>query len=141
MKRENIPDKDHVARLCSPKTIFEGEIQPSAFILRDNEESLSVNWLEYFNCSDRESEIAEIQKVYSSKLRVKVKARIAVLNVGITKENVKTESPDRRNLEFKHDSDNEDDPSHSGIYNMRPDNDMIAALILQSGYEAYPARS
>ena len=82
MKGDPIPDKDHIARLCVPKTVSDGQIEASAFLLRNDEESLSVNWLECLNCSSREREIVEVQRVYFAKLDIKPKARIAVLNVG-----------------------------------------------------------
>jgi len=59
MKGDPIPDKDHIARLCSPKTVPDGQIEASAFLLRRDEESLSINWLESLNCSSRECEITE----------------------------------------------------------------------------------
>jgi len=139
MKGDKIPDKNHIARLCVPKTVPDGQIEASAFMLRKDEESLSVNWLECLNCSSREREIAEVQKGYSTKLDIRPKARIAVLNVGEVCEKVKTESPDKRNLDVLHDPE-EVDPSHSGIYNMRPDNELIAELILQTVREIYHAR-
>jgi hypothetical protein len=139
MKGEKILDKDHIARYCAPKTIHDGEIQPSAFVLRESDESLSVNWLEYLNRSIRESEIAEIQKVYSAKLHVRAKAKIAILNVGEVREKVLIKSSDRRNLEVLH-APSTHDLSHSGIYNLKQDNELIAELIIQTVRETYPAR-
>ena len=139
MKGDIIPDKDHISRYCAPKTIREdGKIGASAFILRESEESLSVNWLEYLNCSSRESEIAEIRRVYSLKLDVRAKAKLAVLNVGEMSNKVKNESPDRRSLYVLHEKDN-NDPSHSGIYNLKPDNESIANLIFKTILESYSA--
>jgi hypothetical protein len=43
-------------------------------------------------------------------------SRIAVVNVGLAREKVFSESDDRRNIQFKHDPSKED-PSHSGIFN------------------------
>lgn len=143
MKDKIIPDSDHVARLCNPKTIEDGEIQASAFKLRPEEESLSVNWLEFFKLSNREKEITKIQGVYKRKLnRVSSNARIAVVNVGNARNKVLLESEDRRSLEFKRDPLKED-PSHSGIYNLKPDDEMIAELILSvinQEYHVYPAK-
>jgi len=140
MKGNLIPDKDHISRYCAPKTIREdGKIGASAFILRESEESLSVNWLEYLNCSSRESEIAEIRRVYSLKLNVKAKAKLAVLNVGKMSNKVKNESPDRRSLYALHEKEN-NDPSHSGIYNLKPDNESIANLIFKTILDSYSAR-
>lgn len=104
------------------------------------EESLSVNWLEYLNCADRNSEITEIRRIYRETFDVGARAKIAVLNVGEVCEKVRTESPDRRNLEVLHDPIVPNDPSHSGIYNLRPNNQTIAELIAEIVLKIYPAR-
>lgn len=144
MKGDRVPNEDHISRLCQPKSITEeGEIDASAFFLRDNEEGLSVNWLECLGCSNREEEINAIRDLYNEKFsRVGAKAKITVLNVGAVHEKVLMESLDRRNLEFVHEPEDSPvpDPSHSAIYNLRPDNVMIAELILQLVNETYLAR-
>ena len=134
------PDQDHVARFCRPRQVYEGQIQATAFMLRAGEESLSVNWLEFLNCSNRENEITKIRTIYSETFsRVGASAKIAVLNFGEVRNKVLTESPDGRNLEVLHDP-SENDPSHSGIYNMKQDDELIAELILETVRETYPAR-
>ena len=142
MKGDTIPDNNHIARLCLPKHVDNEQIQATAFQLRPpNEDFLSVNWLELLNCQRRESEIEEIQKVYCAKLDVKPRAKIAVLNVGDVRNKVLTESQDRRNLEVLHDPEEPVDPSHSGIYNLKQEDDlMIAELILETVRESYAAR-
>ncbi len=65
MKGDTIPIQHHVARFCRPMQVHEGQIQATAFMLRAGEESLSVNWLEFLNCSNRESEITKIRTIYS----------------------------------------------------------------------------
>ena len=79
MKGEQIPDPDHIARFCRPLQVADGQIQATAFMLRSNEEYLSVNWLEYLNCSNRDHEINEIRNVHSAKLNIGARAKIAVL--------------------------------------------------------------
>ena len=142
MKEKIIPDSDHIARYCKPTAIEDDEILATAFFLRPDEESLSVNWLEYLKLPSREKEISEIQKLYGRKFnRVSPTARIAVLNVGKAK-NIVLESEDRRNLKFKHEPLKED-PSHSSIYNLKPDCEMIAELILSvvdQKNHLYPAK-
>ncbi|MFH1673357.1 MAG: hypothetical protein ABIF87_08030 [Pseudomonadota bacterium] len=142
MKGDRIPDPDHIARFCRPGQVADEQIQATAFMLRSDEESLSVNWLEFLNCSSREHEIIEIRNIYSAKLNVGARAKIAVLNVGEVREKVLTESSDRRNIEVLHDPLEDDDPSHSGAYNLEPDNELIAELILETVHdrEVYPAR-
>jgi len=141
MKGDKIPDQDHIARYCRPTHTSDGQIQATAFMLRSGEESLSVNCLELLNCSGRESEVAQLRTIYATKLRsVGARAKIAILNVGEVRNHVLTESLDRRNLEVLHDPQSED-PSHSGIYNLREDDELIAELILTTVRETYNARA
>ena len=140
MKGETIPDQNHIARFCRPMQAPEGQIQATAFMLREDEESLSVNWLEFLHCSSRESEITKIRTIYSETFTVGARARIAILNVGEVRKKILTESPDGRNLEVLHDP-LMTDPSHSGIYNLKQEDDlMIAELILETVRESHSAR-
>jgi hypothetical protein len=133
MRGDRIPEHDHISRYCKPRTVCDGQIQASAFIIRQGEESLSVNWLECLGCGDRESEIRQMREIYGSKFSgIGHKARIAILNVGEICKKVLTEHPDdSRNINVLHDP-RENDPSHSGIYNLRPDDILIAELILST---------
>jgi len=142
MKGDKIPDPDHIARFCRPMQVSEGQIQATAFMLRPDEEYLSVNWLEYLNCSSRDQEINEIRNIYSEKLNVGKLAKTAILNVGDVREKVFTESPDKRNIEVLHAPIENDvhDPSHSGIHNLKQDDELIAELILETVHETHPAR-
>jgi hypothetical protein len=146
MKGDKIPDQHHIARYCRPRQVPDGQIQATAFMLKKDEGSLSVNWLEFLKCPSRESEIAELQNIYDAKLnRVGAGAKIAVLNVGKVREKVLTESSDGRNIEVLHDPEYTAeyiDLSHSGIYNVRHDDEEIAELILEAVRESdtYPAR-
>ncbi len=139
MKGDQIPDTDHVARFCRPMQVSDGQIQATAFLLRPGEKSLSVNWLEFLNCSSRESEITKIRTTYSETFTVGARARIAILNGGEVRKKVLTESPDGQNLEVLHDP-LMNDPSHSGIYNLKQDDELIAELILETVRESYSAR-
>ena len=139
MKGETIPDKNHIARFCRPMQAPEGQIQATAFMLREVDRYLSVNWLEFLNCSNRENEITKLRTIYSETFTVGARAKIAVLNVGEVRKKVLTESPDGRNLEVLHDPAM-NDPSHSGIYNLKQDDELIAELILETVRESYSAR-
>ena len=151
MKGDTIPDQDHVARLCHPNQAPDGQVQPAAFMLRQEDEYLAVNWLEFLDCSCRESGINELRQLYSRKFsRVGAGAKIAVLNVGKICEIVRTERPDNRELKALHypllladdPTLKVDDLSHSGIYNLNEDNHFIAELIVEvlSESETYSAR-
>ena len=138
-----IPDEDHVARYCKTTQIDDGEIQASAFILRNEKEGLSVNWLELLNCTSREDEITRIRDIYySTFLKIGAGAKIALLNVGETRNNVRDETTDNRNLDMIHYPFIDDDvnDSHSEIRNMRPDKELIAELIAETVLETFPAR-
>ena len=144
MKGDRIPNDDHISRLCFPKHVDEEQIQSTAFLLRKGEPDLSVDWLEVLNCPTRADEIKRMREVYSSRLTVGAKAKIAILNVGEVCEKVQTESPDRRRLDILHDpidlENGEIDISHSGIYNLRADDELIAELILETVSETHHAR-
>jgi len=141
MKGDVIPDPDHVARHCKTTTAPDGEIQATAFMLREGEQSLSVNWLEELRCSDRTSEVRALQDLYTRKMtRVGAGARIAILNVRILRTKVASESSDRRLLRVLHDPE-PDDSSHSGIYEIPYDDDLVAELIAQVVLENHPARA
>jgi hypothetical protein len=142
MKGETIPDQHHIARFCKPTQAPNGQVQATAFMLRPGEESLSVNWLEFLSTSSREAEIEELRNIYSRKLKVGTGARIAALNVGDMRAEVLAESPDRRNLRVLHDPQygTVNDPSHSGIHGLKPDDELIAELILETVRETYFAR-
>ena len=139
MKGDKIPDRHHIARYCRPTQAPEGQIQATAFMLRKDEESLSVNWLEFVTCPNRGSEIAELQRIFSEKLtRVSRNAMFVVLGVGTMRKKVLQESPDARNLVVLHDPQ-VNDPSHSGIYNLKEDDELIAELIRETILETHPA--
>ena len=141
MKGQEIPDQHHIARYCGALQCPNGQIQATAFFLRKDEETLSVNWMEFLNCTNREGEITQLRNIYSSKFtRVAAGVKIAVLNVGDVRKKVFAESPDRRDLKVLHDPEL-NDPSHSVMHNLKPDYELIAELILQTIREEYPART
>jgi len=140
MKGDRIPNQDNIARFCRPMQVYEGQVQSTAFMVREGELSLSVDWLEALNCPSREEAITRIREVYDSRLRVGAQAKISILNAGEVCEKVQTESPDERKLDILHDPF-DGDISHSGIYNLRADDEFIAELILETVSETHQARS
>jgi hypothetical protein len=109
-------------------------------MMRENEQYLSVNWLEELHRLDREDEIRELQHLYARKFKVSAAARIAVLNVGIVRGKVENESTDRRRLPITHEPE-DDDPSHAAIYEIPHDDELVAELIAQVVSESHPARA
>lgn len=145
MKGDIIPDDHHIARYCKPSKISEeGQIEFGAFMLRKDEDRLSVDWLDLLNCSNRECEIIEMRKIYPSRLTVGAKAKIAILKVGEVCNKVQAESLDKRNLKVIHEP-LVDNPAvidtHSEIYNLKQDDELIAELIREAICEEYPART
>jgi hypothetical protein len=119
------------------------EILATAFLPRENETYLSVNWVEFLAQATRRSELGELRMLYKRKFSVGAGAKIAILNVGRMRAWVRGNSPDQRNLEARHEpllEGNAQDPSHSGIFNIRYDDELIAELIVQAISESHPAR-
>ncbi len=120
-----------------------GEVTGVSFYLRAEEEYLSVNWLEFLGLGDRDSEIGEIRRVLSTKRNLGSTAKIAVLNVGDMKDHVRQNSPDPRDLRVLHRPDEPPDmpdPSHSGIFDTRQDEQLIAELIAEKVLETFAAK-
>ena len=86
-----LPDAHHVARYCKPTAVQDGIALPEAFIPRNREEYISVNWLEYF--SDTRNKSEQVERIRSDiqasgSLRLAASGKFAVLNVGKTKERI-----------------------------------------------------
>ena len=138
MRGQKLPDQDHISRFCPPKTAPNGIITAAAFLLRPEEEGLSVNWLEFLKCLCRKDEIREIKQTYSRKLKVSKNSRIAVLNVGTMCNTVFEQSSDNRRIVVHHQPEPPIDPSHSEVFNLREDNQLIAEVILRTILENHP---
>ncbi len=82
-----LPDYDHVVRHVPWSRLRRDEndgvigILPQAFSLRDGEESLSVNWLEYFS-GDPQSQIKEVITSIRNTKNVGGKSAFCIANVG-----------------------------------------------------------
>lgn len=141
MKGDPVPDPHHIARYCGGSAIREdGSISGVAFRLRQTEEFLSVNWLEFLSQPTRDAEIRALRKVLDSKLQLGAKARIAALNTGELRSYVRVNSPDRRELRVLHQQEEPGDPSYSGIFNLLPEHDLIADLLAEVIQATYPAK-
>ena len=137
MKGDQVPDSDHIARYCGGSSVeSDGTINRMAFRIRNGEEYLSVNWLEFLKKSSRE-EIAEVRNVLRKKLTLGSRARIAVANVGSLINHIREE----RILNVQHEPELPDDPSHSGIFGYGIDDDLIELMIAEVFQESYPSKS
>lgn len=140
MKGDIIAESEHVARFCSPKTVSDGVVQPAAFMLRHDEEELSVNWLEFLQLPDRSDQIQQLKAIFSTKgFGIGANARFAVLNVGRIVETVRRDSEDFRELTVTHQPEINDE-SHAEIVGLRENDEAIAELVAQLVEESYPAR-
>lgn len=84
MSKTHLPDHDHVSRYCKPSAVGMDDLpKVSAFELRVQDSSLSVNWLEHFG-PDRDLSIQEIRQVIQICLRPN--GRFVVLGVAAVKE-------------------------------------------------------
>lgn len=143
MPGPSIPDTDHVSRLCgATKCDEEGRPLGAAFMLRPNETFLSVNWLEHTGPSSRAKQLDIVRKHLTNKgMNLTKKGRLAVVHLGTTFDLVEKGTPDGRRLTAYHEPELPHDPSHSGIFGYREDDDLIADLIAEAVSEHYAARA
>ena len=125
-----LPDDDHASRYCKPTAVGDdGLPMASAFALRNEENYLSINWLEYFGEPNLSDAVQRVRAAFRNKrYKLRPQGRFVVLHVGAAKTAVldatgKTLRID--NLPFK------DDPSHAGILGYSSD-DLMVALELKA---------
>lgn len=139
---DDLPKNDHVTRYCPNTQIHEdGSIDPAAFSLRmlngKVEEYLSLNWIEYHG-SDRSLALEEIGKIVKRIRAYTDESVLAILNVGNCIDNVKNFSDDGRELKIRHVANKANvksfkrNPSHSGVFNLKIDDDIVLELIAES---------
>ena len=144
LKDESIPPDHHISRYCGGASLLKnGEVTGTSFLLRPTDEYLSVNWLDFLELDDRDSEIEEVKRVLGTKMKLGSTAKIAVLNVGYTQDHVRQKSQDNRYLNILHRPDeppDKPDASHSGIFDTEEDEQLIADLIAEKVLETFAAR-
>lgn len=137
MKGAPLPHTDHVARFCDRKYITENNnVGPGAFMLRKDEEYLSVQWLENLGIETVNEKINELQKIFAKYLKIRPPAKIAIINVGNTCGYVVNESEYLIRILHQPAPDNN---AHSGIFDTIQNDEEIAELIIQTILEVYPA--
>ncbi len=124
LKNDHLPFDNHISRYCKPKTLSEEKPTGASFMLRENEQHLSVNWLEHNGMPSREEQVAHIRK--SINLQLAKTGKLAVLNVGSMLEYVKSNS-DNSSISVLHEP-LPDDESHSGVFGYSHEDDLIAAI-------------
>lgn len=116
MTDDPLPPGDHVARFCKGQFIAEDDrVEPGAFMLRKDEEYLSVQWMERLGKPSRGEGISEVRKILSGHLKIRRPSKIAVLNVGKTCDHVAQASGSGWKIRMLHKPE-PNDCAHSGIY-------------------------
>ena len=124
MTNSPIPDDDHVSRYCKPSSVDDGIPTSSAFLPRQGEEYLSVNWLEFFGEPTLGAAVERIREVFSEKgYRVSRNGRFATLNVGEAKTAVEEATGRALSIDYL---PLDDDQSHAGIRGYTSDDLAIA---------------
>lgn len=135
-----LPDGDHVSRYCKPSAVDEGGLPlTAAFLPKQGEEYLSVNWLEYFRAQDLTAAADQVRQVFRNKnYRLRPKGRFAVLEVGVAKTAVHEATG--KNLRVSH-LPVSDDESHSGIIGYNADDLAVAVelKVLVTSSDVHPA--
>ena len=109
-------DGDHISRYCKPSAIYRDTLMPmaAAFELREDEEYLSVNWIEYFEELNLVAAINKVQWTLQNKvLNISPNGRFAVLGVKEIKDAIS--SVTRHALHIEHMPET-DDGSHCGVF-------------------------
>ena len=135
MNDSKIPPEHHVVRYISPSLVVGDYADGNAFVLREKEEGLSVNWLEAFKSDDTNFQLSEVRQLSRNCLRKN--GRFAKLNVGNTKQYVSSRAKNSRisvNLEFlkaplEKTSEWPADPSHAEIIGIPPGNSVEARVV------------
>lgn len=137
MKGDRLPPQDHIARYCGRQQISEdGQIAPTAFHLKSDEDYLSVQWLEILEQPDRISEMTEVRRLLSLGLNMGSTAQITVLNVGEVCKHV--EEAAGLGIRVLHEPV-VNNLSHSGIHDTAQDEALISELIVECILETHPA--
>ncbi|HAY22798.1 MAG TPA: hypothetical protein DCY27_11695 [Desulfobacterales bacterium] len=131
-----IPDDNHVSRYVKPTQITEtlrGICKPNSHVFRlradyppetGPEEFVSVDWLEYFK-GDLSQQLNDICLVLKENrgFKVSLNGGFAIVQVGDVKD-----SDLGRTITVKTLGE-QLDPSHSGIYGLKPEDDIVAQKI------------
>jgi len=121
-----------------------GQVDGTAFRLRrakseqsEDEEYLSVNWLECLKVPGKIDQIKEVRRVFREKgFNLGTRAVFAVLNVGSMREHVQREC--KKLLTVQH-LPLDDDDCHSGVFGYTVEDVIVADAIAEQIDEIHPA--
>ena len=138
----SIPDEDHVSRYCKPTAMAQSGLPMAAsFRLREGEEYLSVNWLEYLRQPDLPTALDLVRDSFRQKgFRLARNGRFSVLRVAA----IKTAAAEAagRQLLLQH-RPSPLDQSHAGIFGYAAEDLAIAAELaaIVTPRDIHPART
>ena len=130
MSSLEIGEDHHVARYCKPSAIGDDGLPLAiAFELRDGEDYLSVNWLEFFKTTDLFQAIDFVRQAFRKKnFGVSSNGKFVSLKVIMVKEVFfRNSHPPTRIIHLPE----ENDPSHSGVFGYTASDELIATEIAE----------
>ena len=123
-----ILNKGNVVRYCSPKHFTNGKLQSTAFMIKDDEKPLSVNWIEYFNYGKIELAIQGIREEFDKiDYELKENGRFVKINILSAKNHVQNKTGISlifKKAPYKH------QPSHSEIHGYKSSDIKVATELL-----------
>ena len=141
---KELDSSHHIFRHVGATKIHDDFIEPTAFLLRTDEETgkviedgLSANWVEYFQTPTPEEALAPLRNILENKKngrrKVGTNSKFTLLNVGAVK--AATEKYVRVSIVL---GEEEDDPSQSLVKGDEAFNDKVAEEIQKVIIAAYP---
>ena len=126
----DLPDRANIVRYVGASRIRDNRADGSAFCLRPDESGLSVHWLDYYFDLAPAQQLNQVRQ--SIRLDVGARAGFAELNVGATRQYIRSELT---TLRFVHSPSPATDrypadPAHSSILGLPPADDADLALLI-----------
>ncbi len=141
MSNSEISEDHHISRYCKPSAVGDNGLPlAAAFELRDGEDYLSVNWLEFFETSDLSQAIDFVRQAFKKKkYEVRPNGKFVSLQVGKVKEVILRNG--HLPVKIIH-FDEEDDPSHGGVYGYTASDELISTEIAELAHaeDMHPGR-
>ena len=143
MTAQDLPNEDDVVRYARPTQVRDGEVDGSAFVLRDMEAGLSVNWLNHFSGLEKADQLEQVRRLI--RMNVSPNGRFAELNVEATLRRLSGELTALRFVHSPLDAEGpfEADPSHSEILGLprrdTPDAELVGDMLAECVQRYHPA--
>lgn len=106
--------------------------------LKEDHPHLSVNWLDFFRDQSRDEQVQKIREILASKMKVRGKARLALIRVSEIHNKVREIERSVRVLHWPDVAAN--DESHAGIFDVEQDPDVIAQALSRAACEMVSAK-